>query len=374
MQVSQDDIKLARIILEHSVRIKPKEKVLIALSEPDINPLVYALFVATIQMGAYPYLDISGINYYRNRATVKGLTYQFFQKANDWQLKYTPNEIIEAQLDWADAVVNIVNIENVKELSQIDSKKLNTRMKSMQPVIDKLIDGDRWVLTYYPTPSMAQEAGVSLDWLTDFYYKACVVDYKKMKSDLTKLEKVLDKGREIHVVGKDTDLILRADGRLAKACFGERNIPDGEVFLAPIAESVTGHVYFELPSIHDGREVSGIYLEFEKGKVVSAKATQGEDVLLHGLDTDKGARYLGEFAIGANYNITQVMKNTLFDEKIGGTVHMALGRSYKEKRGGAPEGANESAIHWDIVKDTRVKGSFVEVDGKTILKDGKILI
>lgn len=374
MRVTADDYQLARIFLEHSLKIKPKEKVLITTSEVGLNPLAKAAYIEVLKLGAYPLLDISGIDFYLNRALVSGISYQFYELANEWQLNYLPKDILKTTIGWADAYVRIVAVDNTRELSQIDSDKLAHRMKLVRPIFDQMINSDRWILTYYPTPAMAQEAGVSFDWLLDFYYQACLVDYQKMAKGLKKLEQVLDKGRIVHVVGDKTDLTLSIGGRLAKACYGERNIPDGEVFLAPVPDFVNGHVYFEFPSIYMGTEVRGIYLQFQNGKVIKASAEHGEVSLQKLLSTDKGARYLGEFAIGANYNIQQPMRNTLFDEKIGGTIHMALGRSYEEKRGGAPTKPNKSAIHWDLVKDTRMPGSYVEVDGKKVLQDGKILV
>ena len=173
----------------------------------------------------------------------------------------------------------------------------------------------------------------------------------------------MDKGKVVRLIGKDTDLTFSIENRLAKACFGERNVPDGEVFLCPVEETIEGKVYFDLPTTAFGREVQGIYLEFKKGKVVKAKAEIGQEVLEKMLATDDGAKHVGEFAIGTNPNIKQAMKNTLFDEKIAGTIHIALGRAYSEKRGG---GKNKSAIHWDLVKDMRVKGSAILIDGKKV--------
>lgn len=237
--------------------------------------------------------------------------------------------------------------------------------------MDPMIDSDRWVLTYYPTAGMAQQAGMSMDSLREFYYDSVLVDYGKMEKELKGIEKILDKGSEVRVVGKKTDIKLSIKGRLAQSCYGERNIPDGEVFVGPVHMEVNGEVYFDLPTLAYGHEVRGIHLEFVDGKVVRAMAEQGDEALQKMLETDPGARYLGEFAIGANYNVTRPMMNTLFDEKIGGTIHMALGRSYKEKRGG---GTNESAIHWDIVKDMRLAGSRVEVDGVVVMRNGKIVV
>lgn len=360
MQPSEKDFELARILVEHSIKVKAKEKVLITVSE-DGMPLAKAVFIEVLKRGAYPQFDFSP----------NGLDYAFFTEANDWQLNYVPEEIIKTKIKWADAYVRIFTERNSRELSQIDPSKISVRSKLLRPLMDPMIDTGRWVLTYYPTPAMAQEAGVSYDWLREFYFSACLVDYKKMERELKGLEKLMDEGSEIHVRGKMTDLRVDISGRLAEACYGECNIPDGECFLAPITNGVNGEVYFDLPTLAFGTEVSGIHLEFQDGKVIKAMAERGDSALQKMLETDSGAKYLGEFAIGANFNIKRAMLNTLFDEKIGGTVHMALGRAYKDKRGG---GENESAIHWDIVKDMRLPGSVLTIDGKVVLKEGKLLV
>jgi aminopeptidase len=360
MQPSEKDFALAKILVDHSLSIKAKEKVLITVSESGM-PLGKAVFLEVLKRGAYPLFDIEAT----------GMSYGFFQEANEWQLSYVPKEVIVAKVAWADAYVRIYSEFNSRELAQIDPSKMAIRSKLLRPLMDPMIDSDRWILTYYPTAAMAQEAGVSLDWLREFYFNACLVDYKAMEKKLKGLEKIMDEGKEIHVRGKLTDLRVNIAGRLAQACYGERNIPDGECFLAPVTNGVNGEVYFDLPTLAYGQEVSGIHLEFRDGQVINASAERGESALLKMLETDPGAKYLGEFAIGANFNIKQAMLNTLFDEKIGGTIHMALGRSYKEKRGG---GENESAIHWDIVKDMRLPDSVLTIDGKVVLKEGKLLI
>lgn len=353
------DFELARVLLDHSVSIKPKEKVLITVSDAGLS-LAKAVYLETLKRGAYPMLDVD----------VNGMAYGFFTHSDEWQTSYVPEEVVKAKIAWADAYIRIVAEENSRELSTVDPAKIQKRSKILRPLMDPMIDSDRWILTYYPTYGMAQEAGVSHDWLREFYFDACLVDYAKMRKELKTLEKKMDKGTKIHVVGKQTDLWVDISGRLAQACYGERNIPDGECFLAPVTTGVNGEVYFDLPTLAYGQEVNGIRLEFKDGKVVKSAAERGEAALLKMLDTDPGARYLGEFAIGANFKIKNAMLNTLFDEKIGGTIHMALGRAYKEKRGG---GENESAIHWDIVKDMRLPGSLLTIDDKLILKDGKFV-
>ncbi|MEI6690791.1 MAG: aminopeptidase [bacterium] len=360
MRPTNKDFELAKVLLNHSVNIKPKEKVLITTSDLGLA-LAKAVYAETLKMGAYPMLDVA----------TSGMDYTFYNLANDWQLSHVPEEIVKAKIAWADAYVRIVADDNLRELSEIAPTKMTNRAKLVRPLMDPMIDSDRWILTYYPTNAMAQEAGMSLEALLDFYYDACLVNYTDMKNELKGLEKVMDLGSEIHVVGKMTDLLVGISGRLSQACYGERNIPDGECFLAPVTTAVNGEVYFELPTLAYGHVVSGIHLEFVDGKVVNARAEVGDDALQKMLETDPGARYLGEFAIGANYHITKGMMNTLFDEKIGGTIHMALGRAYKDKRGG---GENESAIHWDLVKDMRSDGSVLTIDERVILENGKLLI
>lgn len=357
---TEKDFELARVMLSHSLKVKSQEKVLITVSDLAMS-LGKAVFEETLKMGAYPMLEI----------VPSGLDYSFYKNANDWQLNYVPTEVIKEKIKWADAYVRIVADDNLRELSQIEPEKMTARAIITRPLMDPMIDSNRWVLTWYPTGAMAQEAGVSIEWMRDFYFKACLVDYKEMEKGLMKLRDVMDKGKLVHVVGKMTDLYVNIEGRLAEACAGECNIPDGECFLAPVTDGVNGEVYFELPTLAMGHEVSGIHLEFKDGKVINASAERGDSALQKKLETDPGARFLGEFAIGANFNITQGMMNTLFDEKIGGTIHMALGRAYKDKRGG---GENESAVHWDLVKDMRLDGSVLTIDGEVILKDGKLLV
>ena len=360
MQPSEKDVELAKILVDHSLSIKPKEKVLITVSEAGMA-LGKAVYLEVLKRGAYPMFDIEAT----------GTGYTFYNNANEWQISYVPEEVIKTKIKWADAYVRIYTENNSRELSQIDPDKIAKRSKLLRPLMDPMIDSDRWILTEYPTDGTAQEAGVSTEWLREFYFNACLVDYKKMEKDLKGLEKIMDKGSEIHVRGKMTDLYVNIKGRLAQACYGERNIPDGECFLAPVTDGVNGEVYFDLPTLAYGTEVSGIHLEFRDGKVINAKAERGEAQLLKMLETDPGAKYLGEFAIGANFNIKRAMLNTLFDEKIGGTIHMALGRAYREARGG---GENESAIHWDIVKDMRLPGSVLTIDGVEVLKEGRLLV
>jgi len=356
---TEKDFELARILVDHSVKVKAQEKVLIATDDLAL-PLAKAVYEEVVKRGAYPMMDIS----------TNGTNFIFYKHADDWQLGYVPDAVIKAKYDWADCFIRIFADDNLRELAQIAPKKLTDRAKLMRPYSEIMLK-KRWVLTDYPTGAMAQEAGVSLWEMREIFYSACIVDYKKMGKDLSKLEKIMDEGKMVHVIGKQTDLWVNIEGRLAQKCAGECNVPDGESFLAPITDGVEGEVYFELPTLAYGHLVSGIHLEFKKGKVINAKADVGDDALQQMLNTDDGARTLGEFAIGANFNIKRGMMNTLFDEKIGGTIHMALGMAYKSKRGG---GENDSGIHWDLVKDMRLPGSVLTIDEVVVLKEGKLLI
>lgn len=363
MLINPKDFKLAKVLLNHSLEIKPKEKILITCSDSSAFPLVKAVYIEALKLGAWPIVDLSEPTFKPGRSCIGGFAYQFYRLANEWQLNYIPKGIIEAKINWADAFINIVSLDNFAELAQIEPEKIILRSKLTRPYADRIIDSDRWVLTNYPTPAMAQQAGVSLDWLTDFYYRACLVDYQAMRKSLKRVERILDKGEKVRLLGKKTDLKFSIKGRLAKSCYGKRNIPDGEVYVCPIENSVEGKIYFDLPTLAFGQEVQRIYLEFKNGRVITAKADIGQEALEKELATDEGARRIGEFALGMNPNIRQALKNTLFDEKINNTIHLALGRAYKEKRGG---GKNKSTIHWDLIKDMKSKDSKIIVDGKEL--------
>ena len=373
MNPTANDFKLARVLLHHSVKIKPKETVTITTSDIGSTPLVKAVYIEALKAGAFPIVDTL-FDFFINRNVANGLSYQFYKHANEWQQNYIPEKLLGALVDWTDAYIRIVSINNTKELAQTPKEKITNRMRLVRPYFDKLVNRDRWILTYYPTEGMALEAGMSYDALLDFYFKACLVDFEKMKRSLTKIESALDNAKEVRIVGKHTDLKFSIAGRLARAAYGQRNIPDGEVFLAPVHQTVEGTVFSDFPSIYSGSEMSGIYMEFKNGKVVKAKAEHGQAEVDAILNTDAGARYLGELGIGTNYNIKQAMKNTLFDEKIGGTIHLALGRSYEEERGGAVKDGNVSAVHWDIVKNMKLKGSVLSIDGKPLLREGKFVV
>lgn len=350
--------KLAKILVEYSIKVKPKDKVLINCYSPEGLPLAKEVYKQVLLKRAYPHLDLSPGD----------LSFFYFKNATIEQIKTKP-EIGLFLARWADKFINIVAEKNDRELANIDPKKILLKAKVNEPVKDIILKKP-WVLTYYPTFSMAQTSRLSLEEMEDFYFKACLLDWPKEAKKLKKLKKILNDAQEIKVIGEKTDLKLSFKGRTFQVCAGTHNMPDGEIFSCPLETKTEGKIYFDFPSLRHGKEVIGAFFVFKNGKVVKFDAEKNKEFLKESLDIDKGARRLGEFAIGTNFGITRFMFNTLFDEKIGGTIHLALGNAYPEKEPGG--GKNKSAIHWDFVKDMRKKGSKVIVDGKVILKEGKI--
>ena len=361
--------KLAKIMVHHSLKIKKKDRVVISTSNLNDKDLIKACYEEALNAGAYPYLDVMGTNMMLGRTDEMDIMSVYFSKANDDQLKYRI-PIYKNIVDWGNKFIRITSINNYSFLNNIDAEKIQMNQKKYREVFDNLIRKD-WVLTYTPTYGLAQNAGLSFEEMVDFYYKSVLVDYNKMKKSLIKISNILDRGKKVRIVGYNTDITFGISGRLSQPCYGEKNIPDGEVFIAPLEDKTEGYIYYDFPGLYSGKVIRGIYLEFRGGRVVKYSSETNQKDLDIILNTDSGAKRIGELAIGANYNIKKYMYNTLFDEKMGGTIHTALGKSYEEKRGG---GKNKSAIHWDIVKDTRKKGSRVYVDNKLVLKDGKILV
>ena len=320
-------------------------------------------------MGAHPFLQLE-------LDEAGELLYRY---ASNAQLDYVPRfrkDVIEQ----IDAAVGIWTDVNTKHLSNADPAKQSRRATALRPLSDRFLDRAakkelHWTGTIYPTQAFAQDAEMSLREFEDFVYNGCLVHepdpikaWKKISREQQRVVDRLNKARRIHVVGPDTDLKLEVTGRKWENCDGHENFPDGEIFTGPIEDSVNGHIRYSYPACAYGREAEDVRLWFKDGKVVKATAAKNEEFLLKMLKTDKGARYVGEFAFGTNYGIQRFTKNTLFDEKIGGTIHLALGKGYPESGS-----KNNSAIHWDMVCDLR-KGGEVRVDGTLFLKDGKILI
>ena len=359
---------VAKILVDYSVKVRPNQLVRID-GGPEGAPLILAVYQKVLERGAHPFL----------RVGLEEAEELFYRYASNAQLDYVApfeKDIVEQ----IDASIGIWTDVNTRQLSNADPAKQARRSVARRPLLNRVLERAskkemRWTGTLYPTNAFAQDAEMSLREFEDFVYKACLVDepdpikaWKKISKQQQRVTDWLNKAREIHVVGPDTDLRLKVGGRKWGNCDGHENFPDGEIFAGPIEDSANGHIRYTFPACHYGREVEDVRLTFKDGRVVKAAAAKNEAFLLKMLNTDKGARYLGEFAFGTNYGIQRFTKNTLFDEKIGGTIHLALGTGYPESGS-----KNRSAIHWDMVCDLR-QGGEVYVDKTLFLKDGKILI
>jgi aminopeptidase len=359
---------LAKVIVEYSLEIKPGQLLRIK-AEPVAEPLVAAVFKQALMKGAHVSLDILMID----------IIEFFFKNASDEQLKFV-SPFKEMEVDRIDAYLGVWGTTNTKYLSGVDPIRQQLFNKSMEPVMNRFFkraaEGSlRWSGTQFPTQAHAQDAEMSLAEYEDFVYQAGhlheddpVRYWRGIEKEQARIVKILDQVDQVRVRAEGTDLTLRTGGRKWINCCGKENFPDGEIFTSPIEDSVSGTVRFSFPAFLGGREADGVRLTFKKGEVVEATARKNEDFLTAMVNTDEGSRRLGEFAVGTNYEITKFTRNTLFDEKIGGTFHMALGAAYPETGGN-----NRSGIHWDMVCDLKTGGE-IEADGKTIYRNGKFVI
>jgi len=304
------------------------------------------------------------------------VTYTFYKYAKEHQLKFV-SPVYKFLYENIDVSINVWCQPNPKKLSSIDPSKIRMSAASRRELAEifnkRAAEGKlKWVLLPYPINAQAQEAAMSLEEYEDFVYSSCLVDkedpiaeWRKISQQQEKICEFLNQVSEIRIVGEDTDLTFNVQGRKWINSDGKRNMPSGEVFTAPLENSANGTIRFTYPGIYSGKEVEDITLTFKDGEVVKASAAKGEDLLQQILKID-GANRIGEAAIGTNYGITKFTKNMLFDEKMGGTIHIALGNSYPESGG-----LNKSAIHWDILKD--MKTGEIYADSKLFYKNGKFL-
>ncbi len=359
--------KLAAVMASYSLELKKGDWVKI-IGNPSTLPLVKAFYKKAIEAGAYPFYH----------AAVDDLQEILLKHGSDDQLKFIP-ETIKLETEKLDAVLGIMGQSNTKFLTNVDPSRQAlaqaAQIDIMKRFMERSAKGElKWVGTMFPMQSAAQDAEMSLTEYEDFVYGAGhlddddpVVYWKELSTKQAKICQYLDTLKEIQVKNKDTDLTLQVGGRKWINCDGKKNFPDGEVFTSPVEASVGGKILFSYPACFGGREVENVQLEFKKGKVVEFKASKNQSYLEQMISMDKGASFVGEFAIGTNDNITKFTKNILFDEKIGGTIHLALGASIPETGG-----VNESALHWDMVCDLR-EGGELYGDGKLIYKNGKFI-
>jgi len=347
--------KLAKMVVDYALKVKPNENVVLS-GGTEAQEFLIALYKEIILRGAHPDL----------RVGLPEISSFFFKHAKKHQIEKFP-DVFDYQVKKAQKYIGISSASNTRALSDCDSKKIAARQKITRPITTYICNGkpDIYRSTVaFPCPALAQEAEMSLTDYENFVYGACLQDWEKIGKDMNKVLKTFQKGKSIHLIGAGVDLKFDINGKLAKSDLDGENIPMGEVFMAPVRESLNGWIKFDYPAIESSKEVADIFLKFKDGKVIEATASKNEEFLHEMLKTDENASYVGEFGIGMNPKINRFTKNLLFDEKMGGTIHLALGMAYKENGGG-----NDSAIHWDIVKDMR-KAKII-LDGKIVQENAK---
>lgn len=362
--------RLATILIDHSLKIKTGDRLVIIASDLTPIDLIRECQRQCLDRGAEVLIDVTHLWLYGARSDVGGLYETFLAHASDAMLE-SPPPLAKETVNWGTKFILLSSLHNKNFLARADVKKVSKAQRALSSIFDTLIAKDR-VVTYFPTVGAAQNARMSLEAMIDYYYDAVLIDYAALGERIKKVQDILDHGNTVRIQASRTDLTIGISHRLAAgAQAGLRNIPDGECFIAPVEDQTHGEIFFEYPHLKDGNEMTGIYLRFEKGRVLEVSAEQGEKQLITALDDHPGNRCLGELGIGMNDKITQYMRDTLFDEKILGTIHVALGKAYPYERGG---GSNKGTIHWDLVKDLRSPGTLLTVDDTPLIKDGLLQI
>src|SRR5437660_2930981 len=349
--------KLAKLLVEYSIRLKRNETVLIeTFDTPD--EMTVALIRAVRKVGGVPFAQ----TYYTrvNRALAL--------EASDRQLNLMASHEL-MRMKKMNAYIAVRGSNNITELSDVPPEKMKLIGRKMRRVEDQRVKKTKWVVLRWPTPSVAQLAGMSTEAFEDFYFDVCTLDYRKLLPGMKALKRLMEKTDRVHVNGPGTYLRFSIKGIPAVICGGDRNIPDGEVFSCPVKDSVQGHVLFNAPTIYQGTGFDSIRLEFKDGKVVKATSNNSEK-LNKMLDSDPGARYIGEFSLGFNPFVLHPIRDILFDEKIAGSFHFTPGQAYEDADNG-----NRSQVHWDMVCIQRPDygGGEVYFDGKLIRKDGEFV-
>ena len=356
------DRQLAELLVDTCIGVQPAWQVLVVGSPPG-RPLLEEVVRLIAERDAYALLRLTF-----DDGTI--LPRMWTRSAPIERLGVIP-PIDRHVIENCDALIAVSSPENTRAAADLPAERLAAVQGAYRPSLERIFRHEvPWVGCQYPTPALAQEAGMSTEEFADFLYGACLRDWDAERERMQRYADRFDAADEVRIVGAETDIRLSIAGRSMKVDAGGANIPGGEFFCCPVEDSAEGTIAFtEFPAVYAGRELNGIRLRFEGGRVADASAETNEDYLIETLDSDEGARRLGELGIGCNPGITRYMRNTLFDEKIDGTVHLALGN-------GMPDlgGRNESRIHWDIVKDLRLPGTRIELDGVVVQEDGRWLI
>ncbi len=349
--------QLGELLVDYSAAVKAGERVMIAMVEVETLPLVQAVYEACVKAGAFPQVQFLS----------ETLRHALLRYGSEEQLRWVP-EIEAYGMEWADVYLGLRGAHNLDEHWDVPADRLSMNQAAMGKVSTLRWEKTRWCLVRVPNADLAHQAETDLETITDMFFDACLIDWPAEGARWRRWAQRLGGTREIRILGRDTDLRLPVAGRAWVVADGRINMPDGEILTSPVAESVHGHISFEIPGVLSGRLVHDIRLRWENGRLVEARSSTNQEFLQAVVHTDAGARLIGEFAFGTNPGVTRFCKDILIDEKIGGTVHIALGRAYPECGG-----TNKSAIHWDIVKDIRREGT-VLADGTPVLQDGVFLL
>ncbi|HZG84505.1 aminopeptidase [Paenibacillus sp.] len=353
-------IKLAKTIVQYSTKVQKGERVLIEMIGPE-RELLKSIIDEVHEAGGHPYVQLTDRAV--QRTLLKSMT-----KEN---LEHWASLDLQRMKDM-DVYIAVRSGENASELSGLPDGQLGLYEKTYyKPVhLDQRVRHTRWVVMRYPSPSMAQLAGMNTDAFEDFYFDVCTLDYAKMAEAMEPLSQLMSKTDKVRIVSPDTDLTFSIKGIPNVKCVGDKNLPDGELYTAPVRDSVNGTIRYNTPSVYSGITFENIFFRFENGKIVEATSNDTKK-LNEILDNDEGARYIGEFSIGFNPYIQHPMKDTLFDEKIDGSLHFTPGQAYEEADNG-----NRSSIHWDLVLIQRPEygGGEIWFDDRLIRKDGRFVV
>jgi len=361
--------KYAKVLVDYSTKVKEDDLVIIRMESVKARPLVKEIYKECLLKGAHPVIRLS----------IPEAQEYFVKYANEKQLEYI-DPMTKIEYEKANVLISIGAPENVKHMAKADSKKMAQRSKVTRPLSDLLLNRSakgelNWVIADFPTDALAQEAKMSLEEYTEFLIKGCylhendpVSKWKEIGKEQDRIVDYLNKTTKIRYKGEKTDITFSTEGRVWISCCGLNNFPDGEIFTSPVEDSANGEIYFDYPAIYRGNESHKILLKLENGKVIYAKAEQGDEFFQNMINIDEGAKFVGEIAIGTNDMIQDITGNILFDEKIGGAIHMALGASYPETGG-----KNVSGLHWDLIKNMK-NGGEIYADDKLIYQNGKFII
>ncbi len=347
--------KLAKTLCGHSTKIVAGEHVLIDVSETPAE-MVNALIDEITERGAFAHVKISNQKISRKLA----------QTASEGGLQVDADCALY-QIKKMNAYIAIRGAENIFENSDVPQEQMALISSAMKDTLDWRVGKTKWVVLRWPTPSMAQLAQMSTEAFEKFYFDVCTMDYSKMAEGMQAMKALMEATDKVHITGEGTDLHFSIKGMTAIGCGGQYNIPDGEIFTAPVKDSVEGYITYNAPTVYNGVSFDSIRLEFEKGKIVKASSPNNAAKLGEILSSDEGARYIGEFAMGFNPYINSAMRDILFDEKIAGSFHFTPGQAYDEADNG-----NRSQVHWDLVciQTKEYGGGEIYFDGKLIRKDG----